>query len=292
MQTTCPRCYPPNSVSENRPPRVSCAGRFYRKSDGQWVSRFKCHGCKYRFSRATFHAYYRQKKRQLNFQISKNLCSGVSQRRMALNLNTSRTTIARKLKFLGEEARAQLALQNLLDGPAQEIEFDDLETFEHTKCKPLSVILAVKSGSRRILGFEVARMPANGHLAKKSQAKYGPLPDERAQARAKLFARIQTFVAPNAIIKSDQNPHYPADVKKFFPHATHVAFKGRKPRSQGLGELKQGPHDPLFSLNHTFAMCRYGIASLIRKTWCTTKKAECLADRLAIYAAFHNAYLI
>ena len=31
-----------------------------------------------------------------------------------------------------------------IQNPAMEIQFDDLETHEHTKCKPLSVALAVE----------------------------------------------------------------------------------------------------------------------------------------------------
>jgi hypothetical protein len=77
-------------------------------------------------------------------------------------------------------------------------------------------------------------------------------------------------------------------VRRFFPKAQHVRVKGRKAAETGQGELKQGGFDPIFSLNHTLAMFRYCIASLIRKTWCTTKKVERLQDRIAIYCAAHN----
>jgi hypothetical protein len=38
-------------------------------------------------------------------------------------------------------------------------------------------------------------------------------------------------------------------------------------------------------------MHRARINRLIRKTWCTTKKLDRLADHIAIYADFHNEYL-
>lgn len=204
----------------------------------------------------------------------------------------AKRTIERKLRFLGAQAQLKLKDHNEAQEPVMEFEFDDMETFEHSKCLPLSVTLAVQTRTRRVLGFEVSRMAASGPLAKKSRAKYGHRVDERAQARQRLFERLQPLVHPQALIKSDQNPHYPDDVKKYFPKATHIAFKGRKPAATGQGELKEGAFDPLFSLNHTAAMFRYGIASLIRKTWCTTKKAERLADRIAIYCVYHNFELI
>ncbi len=63
------------------------------------------------------------------------------------------------------------------------LEFDDLETFEHTKCKPLSATIAVESKTRRILGFRVARMPAKGLLAAISRKKYGYRKDDGIHER-------------------------------------------------------------------------------------------------------------
>ena len=60
----------------------------------------------------------------------------------------------------------------------------------------------------------------------------------------------------------------------------------------GQGELKKLRFDPLFALNHTCAMLRANINRLFRRTWCTTKKKECLEDHLAVYMDFHNRVLL
>jgi len=172
------------------------------------------------------------------------------------------------------------------------LQFDDLETFEHTKMKPLSVTLAVEKGSREILGFEVSRMPAKGLLAGKALKKYGPRRDERAEGRDRLFRRIKSVVDPFALIQSDENPHYPADVKRHFPKCTHATVKGRRGCVTGQGELKAGGFDPLFSLNHTCGMFRANVNRLFRKTWCTTKKIQSLIYHLEMYVRFHNEVLI
>jgi hypothetical protein len=275
-------------MSDEARPGVIRDGRFYRKSDGRWISRFSCLICGLDYSNATFHPAYRQKKRHLNTRVENDLKSGVSQRHIARKLNITRKTVGRKLIFLGEEARKKLEAQTKAPWSVTEFEFDELETFEVTKCKPLSVHVAVEAHTRFILGFEIAPMKASGRLAKKANEKYGPRPDLRVDARQKLFKRIQPLIHPNSIIRSDQHPHYPKDVRRFFPKAQHVRVKGRKAAETGQGELKQGGFDPIFSLNHTLAMFRYCIASLIRKTWCTTKKVERLQDRIAIYCAAHN----
>jgi hypothetical protein len=220
------------------------------------------------------------------------MSSGVSQRRLARLLRLSRTTIVRKLLFLARLAEAELETMNRESEPAEIVEFDDLETSEHTKFKPLSVTLAVESKTRRILGITVSRMPAKGTLAKLALKKYGRRRDERARGRTELFQQIAPFVSETALIKSDENPHYPYSVKEHFPRATHIRHPGQRGSIVGQGELKKVRFDPLFSLNHTCAMLRANINRLFRRTWCTTKKPERLLAHLMIYAAYHNRFLI
>lgn len=224
--------------------------------------------------------------------VKKLLCSGVSLRRSARILNLNKNTIVRKLLYLASQAELELNKSNESYPKAQIVEFDDLETFEHTKLKPLAVTMAVEHKTRRILGFEVSVMPAKGRLSKLSVKKYGYRRDERAQGRKKLFEKMKHLINEDATIKSDMNPHYGACVKRHFPKSTHQVFKGQRGSITGQGELKKVRFDPLFSLNHTYAMARANINRLFRKTWCTTKKPERLKAHLMVYAHFHNMHLI
>jgi hypothetical protein len=199
--------------------------------------------------------------------------------------------VAKKMIFLALRARFYLGINNMRKYKAEAIEFDDMETFEHTKYKPLSITLAVESKSRRFLGFEVSKMPPKGKSARFAFKKYGIRRDERKAGRRRLFKKISDLVAENAVIKSDMNPHYPRDVARSFPSATHVGFKGMRGSITGQGELKKIRFDPLFSLNHTCAKFRADINRLFRRTWCTTKNSERLADHLALYAHYHNESL-
>ena len=265
-------------------------GFFYRTSDSRRVQRFICQGCRKTRSLATDSSWFRQKKRNKNEALRIHLASHGSMRRAARTLKLNRKTVARKLEMLGFEAEARLMANNLDAPKASLVEFDDLETFEHTKCKPLSVTLAVESVSRRILGLEVSSMPAKGLLVEKAK-KYGPRPDDRAIGRAKLFANIQDLVTENVHFKSDKNPHYPAQLKASFPKSTHETFESRRSSLGGQGELKKTGYDPLFSLNHTCAMLRANVIRLARKTWCTTKRPDRLRAHLMIYADYHNEQL-
>jgi len=139
-------------------------GRFFRKSDGQWIRRYRCLDCGRNFSSATFNPCFMQKKRKLNFQISLFLSSAVSQRRAAKLLGVTRKTVIRKFRFLADQSRIKHDkwIRSLKPSSISFVQFDDLETSEHSKCKPLSVSLAVEPKTRKILSFQVSRMPAKG----------------------------------------------------------------------------------------------------------------------------------
>jgi hypothetical protein len=222
----------------------------------------------------------------------------MSQRRISRYLKIDLKTVARKLVFLGSVAKRErleyLKTLSQEGNPIEECQFDELETFEKTKCLPLSVPLLVGRGkkhNRRILSFRVASMPAKGPLARISMQKYGRRKDERQKEVKALFEELRSALSPDVKIKTDQNPKYPGWIKAHFPKAKHVTTKGRRGCSTGFGELKRIGFDPLFSLNHSCAMLRANINRLARRTWYTTKRADRLAAHLEIYIRYHNRML-
>lgn len=215
-------------------------------------------------------------------------------RRAAKLLNIHRITVARKLRFLASQARLTHSkwLRSIVSEGhhAVHVQFDEMETFEHTKLKPLSLPLVVTK-ERKILAFDVASMPAKGHLAARSVEKYGRRRDERKAKLHALLKGLNGIVLPTALIESDENPHYPRLIREAFPQSVHRTTKGRRGAITGQGELKKIHWDPLFSLNHTAAMLRANINRLFRRTWCTTKRAQCLKDHMALYVNYHNHLL-
>ncbi|MBY0451577.1 MAG: hypothetical protein K2P92_00995, partial [Bdellovibrionaceae bacterium] len=197
----------------------------------------------------------------------------------------------RKMIHMGIRAQTKLEYLNRKRPKVVVVEFDDLETFEHTKCKPLAVSLVVESKTRWIVGYEIAQMSAKGLLVARALKKYGKRKDQRTPARHRLFSRIRNYVNPECIIKTDENPHYIQSIKRFFPGSIHHTYLGRKSSLGGQGELKKVGFDPIFSLNHTCAVLRYRTSRLIRKTWNTTKKKERLSLHLALVVLHHNLSL-
>lgn len=156
-------------------------------------------------------------------------------------LESDRKTIGRKLKILGARARSDHEewLEERFSGSkVRHIQFDDLETLEHTKCKPLSVTLAVQNKSREILDFQVKRMPAKGMLAKVARRKYGKRNDERPEGWDQLFKNLIPILHPQSVCESDENPHYPKYLRRYLPSAKHIRHKGHAARSRAKENLK------------------------------------------------------
>lgn len=285
MQQKCPN-------TQCLSPELRKFGSYFRRSDGKWVKRWWCKRCKLHFSSSTYQRTYRQHKRRVNPQVFNLLSSGVSMRRTALLLGIHRITVARKLAFLADLARERQVTFHRSLPKAHHVQFDDLITLEHTKCKPLAISLAIEAPTRRILGYAVSRIPASGPLAAISRQKYGTRPNERPEGLTRMFGNIREYLHPSVAFRSDEDPLYSAVLKREFPNAEHHRHVGGRGCLTGQGELKKLKFDPMFSLNHTCAMLRANINRLFRRTWCTTKKPDRLEQHLAVYVDFHNRILL
>lgn len=284
MKPECPKCQSKLNIVRD--------GRFWQKSTSKHIQRYKCNGCSKRFSAASFSNAVHQNQRRLNPTVYNLLVSGVSMRRIALLLSCSRLTVKRKLIFLASLAKEEHFkwLAENKDSFSR-IQFDDLETLEHTKCKPLSVTCLVAE-NRKILDFCVSRIPAKGLLAKIARKKYGFRPNDAPKNRHALFKKATEYLPQYSVFSSDCHKHYPYLISKYFPKGRHIGHPGKRGCVTGQGELKKVGFDPLFNINHTFAMFRANVNRLFRRSWNTTKDPQRLEDHLWLYVQFHNSVLV
>ena len=279
----CPRCLSDKKLIKR--------GFYTRPSDGRRFQRLKCPGCGRSCSEQVFGFEYRLRKRENLQRIYRLLCRGMSQRAVAEEFSLHRDAIARRIRRFGRCCEENLSAYRKERTRVLKLQVDELISFEHTKCKPLTVPIAVEKETRRILSLRVGRIPASGHLAEISRRKYGFRRSERQKVLGEVFKELEACVDKRALIESDEAKEYPLFVRRHFPAATHKAYKGRRAITSGLGELKKGGFDPLFSLNHSYAMFRDNLKRLSRRTWATTKDPRMLEHMLYMYAWFHNLRL-
>lgn len=276
----CPHCQNELTVVKR--------GTYIRPSDKKKVQRFHCKNCQKSFSSQTTSYDYCHKKRHINQMVFRLLSNGTSERAAATILGVDKKTISRRVAPFGKCAKKHLENMRIDLKNVEEIVFDEMESFQHTKLKPLTIPLAVEKHTRRILAFDVGEIAAKGPLASLSVKKYGKRKCQRRELLEVMFSKLSQVAAPTCSFFSDESTHYPKVLKRHFIYATHKTFKGRAAAVVGQGEMKRVGFDPLFDLNHTAAMIRDNIKRMARRTWCTTKRTDRLSDFIAIYALYHN----
>ena len=263
---------------------------YYRASDGKKVIQYRCARCHCTWTPGSDNPEKHQRIRSENETMRRLLISGVTLERTAWILQLNPKTIARRVGYLAKVAK--YGLQKERSELIDEVYVDELITFEHTRCKPLAVFMAV-SKKREILGFRVSSMPPIGkHLKKVSLRKYGKRPNHRYKGVKACLREIRPLLVSKPRFKSDEEKSYGWAIRRLYPGAPHDAYPSKRAVVAGQGELKDHSYDPIFPINHTFAMLRANLARLIRRTWSTTKKQSRLIDLLTIYAHAHNTLLI
>lgn len=258
-------------------------GMFRIKRLNQMVRRFQCKSCKRVFSSRTYRLDYRHKKMDLNLKLVKLLVEGNSLRGAGRILGMTYNNTYKKfiwLKALVDIEKKRMQFK------AEEIQFDEMETIHHTKCKPLSIVLAVNEMGL-LLEAKVAEMPAKGRLAGFSFQKYGPRKDERNEKLHEVFQILKEKIEfTPQLIRSDSNWSYNKIVNTYFPMTEYIQHnQAEKKRHQDrLHErLHKKRYDPLFKINHKCALLRSHIKRLTRRSWCTTKKPENLQLHLDLF---------
>ena len=265
-------------------------GYYTTKYNHQPVPRYKCKYCGRYFSSHTSRETYRQHKPHINEAAFKLLASAVTMRRAAKILGVAKLTIERKFHYLA--ARSLAAHTEFLNSGAIKtsyVQFDEMETYEHTKCKPLSVALAIRPKKNPektpfIIDISVAKMRCKGKLAGISKKKYPEWnEDNREECCKEVMQAVRKVAKPDITIASDAKKAYPNIIKSVLPNAKIEQYPSR---------AKAREFDPLFMLNHTAARIRADLSRMRRRTWACTKKWENLLSHLYIYIAWNNGYKI
>ena len=278
----------PNTTCKSQ--KIIKNGHFFRANDSRKIQRFRCKSCGKQFSSATGTLEFGQKKRRVNSLLLKLFCNKVSQKAAARIAGVNKVTVSRKLEYWSKKARVknEKFLKKLEHDKVLRLQFDDLITKEKTKLKPLSVTTVVDVERRYILAANVSQIPAFGHLAKHAKKKYGYRKSFHKEVLDKTFYRMRDAVNPFALIESDEHQNYLAVVRKYFPKAEYHQFKSERASVAGQGELKNKKFDPIFCINHTLAMMRDSISTLVRRSWCTTQCPVRLQGHLDIFTFYYN----
>jgi transposase-like protein len=292
-----PPCCPlPKCPSQlpNVPFEYARAGTYVRRVDGRIVPRFRCRVCGKRFSEQTFRGDYRHKKPHLNEALYHLLVGKVTLRQSARSLGCNRKAVDRRIPLLGKIARA---VHERLAPDRNDAAFlqggfvlDELETYaESRRNNPLTAPAVVHKRSFFVVHTEVGLLPRRGGKGR-DEAPPKPLSAEEEAARN---AGSKVAVAACCTALAELAPEsgtvvVATDMKPTYPGLLREAFGARLVHDLTHSEEVRNRWNPLFAVNHTFAMLRDGVSRLVRETWAASKRAARLRDHLWVWVSYRN----
>jgi transposase-like protein len=274
--------------------RFRRAGSYRRACDQRHVERFVCRACQRRFSSQTFRLDYRFRKPQVDGWILRCFVSKVTHRQTARILKINRKTVQRRLLRFGPALldfhREHLDRALRSGGIRGSFSLDELETFEGSRrlC-PVTVPVLIDRRTFFVVWSETAQMAARGRLGAREQAKklererlHGVRRSGAREAISACLDALRKVHAPGLVeVITDQKGVYRAEIRRRFQGriGAHVTESSKRARNRS---------NPLFAINHTFAMLRDQVSRLVRRSWGASKKREALRIHLWIWTAWRN----
>ena len=239
------------------------------------TQRYQCKKCKKTFTKRNGTLNYRHKKQHLRDKITTLYCEGMSLRAIARALNTTLKTV---LKYFLENSNVSRYknLKRLEQGDivTTYVQFDELETFEHTKKRPLGVECSIRAKTGQIISTKVCTIPVKALAVSKYYTQHWNKNINRESAITDMLLETKKALSDEFSTIACDNAKQPVSIaKKIF----------KKENIQVYNSYSQNKRIDL-----TFLKMRQDISRLRRKTLATTKKRENLQKHLDLYTDYHN----
>ena len=253
-------------------------GYVKRKKNQIKIREYKCFICKSKFTKNSISKSSYQKRPDLNEKVMDLYCEGNTLRGISRLLNCDYKTVVRKFRFMANLAH-EAHLKNLQEGNIKTtyIQIDEMETFEHTKEKPLGIELAIRPKTYQIVSAKVCRIPIKGANVSPQKMLEAREKSSRKIAQSEMCFDIQKVLKDDTTIKGDGS--IPKVVKDFFNDKT----------IESISEFDKKEKE-LWAINHLCAKLRHHMSRLNRKTWATTKNMDRLQMHLDLFIAYQNGY--
>ncbi len=269
-------------------------GRYVRDCDRRIVQRFLCRACGHYFSTQTFRLDYRLQKPTIHLALFDTFISKVTQRQAARNLECTRKTVVHRLSLLSKHARAfhgrALDRIRLSGGLRGDFQLDELESFENSRrLSPVTVPSLIEIESYFVVHLEVAPLPSRGKLRPRELERKAERERTEGRRRSgsraaveKCFLKLAEVreLGRDLVITSDHKSTYPSVLRQVMPQIYHHV--------QHSSTAVRDYYNPLFPINHTFAMLRDGLSRLVRRSWGASKKREWLECHAWVWVAYRN----
>ena len=265
------------------------AGFYKRRSSPDPVQRFVCKLCGIGFSRQTFRADYRDRKPNVNEALVKLMISGVGLRQSARLLGMTINNVEKKFRKLAfHMGRLHERLMGMFASGSTFL-LDELETFEESRLwKPLTVPYLIEKESSFSVIATVGTLPPRGKAAETIRRNGLPKgKTKRKSESSRTVLEALEFLASH--LNLGARIVLVCDLKRTYPGLIRRALGDRLLALEThSSKLPRDTVNPLFRINHAFAMLRDLTSRLRRRSWLASKKRKFLALHLGAILCYRN----
>ena len=239
------------------------------------TARYECLDCFKTFTKRTGAVNYRKRKQELRDKITRMYCERMSLRGIARTLNIDIKTAVRY--FLeNSEVSKNRNLKDLKQGKIKTsfMQFDQLETYEHTKRRPVGIQISIRHKTGEIISAKVGYAPLRALSVSKKEI----------ETWNKEFASnknlIDMLIESKDALKKNQST---ITCDSYRPQIKVLQNLVKDTSIQIQPSTKENK-----KIDRVFRKMRQDISRLGRKTLSTTKKIENLQRHLDLYIDYNN----
>ena len=240
------------------------------------TQRYQCKSCLKTFTKRTGSLNYRHRKQHLRKKITQMYCERMSLRGIARTLKIDRKTVVRYFKESASEAttknRKRLHEKGLV---TRFIQFDQLETYEHTKRKPVGIQVSIRWKTGEIISAKAGYIPIRALAVSKAYSSDWNSKVTNNHTFDMLWESKKALNEKGTLVSCDTERSQVNLLKELYtePYLT---------LSPSSSENKK--------IDRVFRKMRQDISRLGRKTLSTTKKLKRLQKHLDLYIHYNNNY--
>ena len=259
----CPKC-----KSEN------IGKKGFQKTGKGKTQVYRCKDCKRRFTRRSHSINHRKRKQHLREKITKLYCEKMSLSGIARTLNINRKTVVRYFRENAELARKANKKRLGNDLITSYVQFDQLETYEHTRRKPVGIQISMRPKTNEVISAKAGYIPVRALTVSKTYSQ-----EWNRKAHKSLHTQNMIFETKKALKKSGATLSCDKDrgqikTVKDFCIEDYITIAPTSTRNKKIDML--------------FRRIRNDISRLNRKTICTTKEVAQLQNHLDLWIDYHN----
>jgi transposase-like protein len=262
-------------------------GFYSREATPCRIQRFRCRGCRRRFSEQTFRTSYWLRRPALLIPVLHGLLSCSALRQIARALEASPQTILLHANRLGRHCLLFHQLHRPRGPLAESLALDGFESFEHSQFHPTRYHVVAGRTSHFFYGFTDSELRRSGRMTRTQKRRRAELearlgrPDPRSSEQE--VAAVLELVCPDPqpiTLHTDEHPDYPLALRRLrHLQVTHRTIRSRAART---------PSNPLFAINLLDLLIRHSGANHKRETIAFAKRRQMAIGRLWLMLVWRN----